>query len=131
MGIYYNTILCTGFRVVDQTDTDDLDKDWFIKDTKGIMIFVPHSLHNVGSMDPVIDENEVKQGYVKMEDVVNVLRINKNTFDLTDDESEQLQTLTKRYDVPENDIDKWIVEYCWDTYSETYDLNFIKKLPIR
>lgn len=131
MGIFWNTILCYGFYVPKTVNITNLDKKWYIKDTKGYMIFIPRTMYDIKSIDQSIEEHETKQGFVLVDDAIKAFKLPPTYFDVTENEKKQLIELANKYNVDEHQINKWIVEYVYDTYSGTYDLYLSKKLLMK
>lgn len=131
MGIYWKTIICTGFYSLSTTSTiatEGIERDEYIEDTKGILVFIPHTLYQSTAIDPLIEDHETKQGFVKMSDVIQAFKLAPNFFDITNEERSALLQKGSTSD----DIKTWIVEYMYSTLGGMSEmkLQLVKMLPV-
>jgi hypothetical protein len=127
MGIYWTSVICHGFYLHRPSQVD-IDEHWCIKDRIGVLVFIPHTLYKIRSLEPVIERCEVEQGYVNMTDVQNMYNLSDNYFNITPKEDEELSELASKYSAS---VKTWIVEYTWDTYTTKNELYMTKILPVK
>jgi len=129
MGFYWQTILCYGFYVSGSLDVD-IPEDWLLKDNKGTIIFVPKTKYLVNTIDQIIEEDEVKKGYVEMKEVKRALKINEDYFSVDISDQIKLNELATHFKINTDNINIWIIEYCWSTLDNDCSLSLTKKLKV-
>ena len=123
------TIFCFGFYTKNKSILSKLKEGWFIEDSVGILIFVPHTLYDTKAINPVIGDGPTNAGKVSLNNVRNVFGIGIEHFQTSEEEKGILQQLSKECDVDISKIDKYAVEYIQTTYDLQLGLN--KILPIK
>ncbi|CAF0782861.1 unnamed protein product [Adineta steineri] len=139
MGLYWQTIICRGFRIAQLINSlPNIPKEWIIRDTSGITFVCSSMSKSLGSIDPRIDPHDVSQGFMIMNKLRQFVNISSTHFEISDDDQRQLKSIHQHYQaiLPQNEkigeIDNFVVEYMWSTLDpETTDkLCFQKFLSI-
>ena len=137
MGIYWKTIICYGFRrhnnpeflrgrtnIVDKYNNDINT----VPDSKGEFIIIPESLHTLKSIDPLIDSNDIKLGYVTITEINKALKLDPSFFNLNTDKFDKL---FHNEIADKKEFGWFIVEYMFDSHNlPNIIYSFTKKLPI-
>src|SRR5437870_5693110 len=89
MGIYYTTIVFYGFLT--KNSTTSISTDSKIITNKGTFVFVPKTKKSVGFLDPCIDKDDMKQGYVAMADLLKFKLITEDHFKLEKEDKELIK----------------------------------------
>lgn len=130
MGIYYQTILYYGFYTTDKSIKKQLEKSYYVEFNEGIIVFIPETLYTVKAVDCIIGENEIKQGYVLMSEVIRALNIDDKYFNVTDEQNKLLIQLANSYNIERNQVGIWTLESMMCTYEYNSLSSIIKKLHV-
>jgi hypothetical protein len=135
MGVYYLTVFCYGFYIPKRPNNINYDeinynKDMYILDKDGLLVLVPRTFKS-SAPDAIIDNNDMNQEHIKMGDIVSVLKYSETLFDISVEESTDIQDLALKYSIPLKEIGKWAIEYMATSLEKgDNSYSFIKKLPI-
>jgi len=128
MGIYWQTWICYGFRT-NQTERElteklELDKSYFIEDTKGCTVTLPKSRYSSDSLDTIIKDYKETQCYVSKDEIIRGLKIDPIFFEISNEDKKMMESLSDQRS------QWWIIQYQWYTIGGISPLYFEFMLPI-
>jgi len=108
-----------------------LQPEWSILDRNGFTVFVPKTRIAFPGIDPMIDEKDIKQGFVSFEQMIELKMAKRDSFDVEEKEMDKLLEVAKVMGVDKREIKPRLIEYQWSTYMPDDDgFCFVRTLPI-
>lgn len=134
MGFYWQTFVCYGFYTTNKDIKLKIYRaDWLLEIEQGVFVFVPKTYYNFPSIDTIIEEREVEQGFVSLNEVLQAGKLNDDHFEIRDKDKKKLEELFSVYPSETSEMRPWIVETCWSSLGglEHSLAGLCKKLPIQ
>ena len=131
MGFYWNTFVCFGFYTTDLNIINLIDKTWYSKLSKGVVIYIPGTYRNFKNIDPVIEKHEIEQGYVSKDEVTKHLKLAENHFIVSDDDTTKLKELLNKCGLEDDKIKIWIIETMYSTLDMFSSIELCQMLPVQ
>lgn len=133
MGLYWYTFACKGFFTNDENIIKEVKgKLWYFRVTTGFIVYVYRTFAKFNNINPIIENHEIKQGFVSMKEVLEVLKLSETHFDMNDEEKEEMDELMNNKSVDQNSMKNWIVETMWSSLDDNDDSSCLEKmLPIK
>ena len=135
MGIYYYNIACVGFYkkkekvIYESSDKSEITLPENIKtndDDKGTLYYIESATVKYGSMDRIIDENDLNRGHILLTEAKQILKFNN---DVEDEDMLALKKLEEQLN-PEHKIDSYLVEYVLCTMETPFSSSCSLIMPI-
>jgi len=108
MGFYYCTVLCVGFYKKNDVGKLELPKNikTFVDD-RGTLYYIEYTFLKHGSIDRLVDENDLNRGHILLSEAKQILKFNNVVEDCDMINLKKLEEQLK----PEHIIDSYLIEY--------------------
>ena len=127
MGIYYQTIVVTGFYSTNHAIRDKLEPTEYKSDDNGVMVFGPHTYYEFPGSSHVINSEEKINNRFAME---RITVMGREYFDISEAEKNKLMDLAIECNVPITEIRTWIVEYMTTSLDNFRSFSITCRLPV-
>jgi len=130
MGIYYTTIVVTGFYSTDKAIENRLEPTEYKSDDNGIMVFGPRIHYEFPGSRSIINSEEKINNCFAMERITVIDVVGREYFDISEAEKNRLISLATECNVPITEIRTWIVEYMTTSLDNFQSLTITCRLPV-
>ena len=137
MGLYWTTFVLNGIYIKSNIVVPtNIDKKWIMKCGGGYFLYIPSTYKQLPTIDPIIDNGDMKQGYVALADLIKFKYVGENHFDILTSDTNILENciseLQKVDPTGSYNVSKHIVEGMWSTLDPN-DMSFsmTRMLPIQ
>jgi len=133
MVICWTTLVCTGFYVTHVPMGTNIPQQWSIRDSEGLLIFVPRTMHVMRSLEPLLQLHDLERGYIVFDDLLKVSdqEWSQKHLELTTEERSQLVMMAEKENHHDVVITQLIVEYSWTSDHLDNEMTLTRLLPIR
>ena len=121
MGIYFTTNICFGFRIpiakiTELNNTKEINEKWITKDIQGATISVPHTVVELKSAEHFISQDKISINSIYLNELDAKYNLSTEKFKINDEEREILNSIMKKYEIDEQELNTWINGYMFNTY---------------